>query len=271
MATRRAQTIPCGAARLLAALALPVLVAQAAAPDPPAPTALIEQTTGKVESFLSQISDVECTELVSQTKFQPNGKVEATANSSFDYVILAESNGGELTWSESRLPRKQAPSRRNLPLMVTNGFSTFLLIFHPEYRAGFEFTSLGDETVDGRTYIRVGFRHIPGLRSTAALLARGREIPLDLQGAAWIEKKTGNIWKIDAGLEAPMEDIGLRAMNAEVVYGPAKFQGTSNTYWLPQTATVEVESPRQHWRNVHRFTAYRRFSTEVQEKVAGQP
>ena len=73
------------------------------------------------------------------------------------------------------------------------------------------------------------------------------------------------------GLEAPLEDIGLRSLNAEVVYGPVKFQGTSNTYWLPQSAVIEVESPRQHWRNVHRFTAYHQFSTNVKEKVSGQP
>jgi hypothetical protein len=261
----------CMAPLLAAVITLPALAAQAAAPDPPAPAALLERASGEVDKFLSQLSDVECTELVTQSKIQPSGKVEVTANSSFDYVILAESHGGELTLSESRLAKQPAKDPRRLPLMVTNGFSTLLLIFHPEYRAGFEFTSLGEETAGGHSYVRVGFRHIPGMRSTAALLARGREYPLDLKGVAWIEKDTGNIWKIDAGLEAPLDDIGLRAMNTEVVYGPVKFQGTSNTYWLPESASIEVESPRQQWRNVHRFSAYHQFSTEVKEKVAGQP
>ncbi len=272
MAGKVAGSIRQIAAPLLAAvLTLPALAAQAAPPEPPAPAALLARASGEVDKFLAQLSDVECTELVSQTRIKPNGKVGVTVNSSFDYVILAESIGGELTLSESRLAKQTARPVRNLPLMVTNGFSTLLLIFHPEYRAGFEFSSLGEMTVDGRTYVRVGFRHIPGMRSTTALLARSREYPLDLKGMAWIEKDTGNIWKIDAGLEAPMLDIGLRAMQAEVTYGPVKFVGTSNTYWLPRAAVIEVESLHQHWRNVHRFTAYHQFSTEVKQKVKGHP
>ncbi len=249
----------------------PVFRMQAALPGSPAPNALVEQASRTVEDFLEHLSDVECTELVSQTKLEKNGKVESAENSSFDYVVLAESNGGEMTLSESRLAKQAGRPSRNLPLMVTNGFSTLLLIFHPEYRAGFQFTFLGEEIIDGRAYDRVGFRHIPGLRSTTALLARGREYALDLQGEAWIAKDTGEILKINAELESPMEDIGLKSLNTEVIYAPVKFQGTSSTYWLPEQAVIEVESPRQHWRNVHRFTAYHQFSTNVKEKVSGQP
>jgi hypothetical protein len=259
------------AAFAVAVIALPNFYAQNARQDSSTASKLVDRASLVVADFVGQISDVECTELVSQTRLEKSGKVEYVQDSSFDYVVLAASEGGELTLAESRLAKQSARETRNLPLMVTNGFSTLLLIFHPYYRAGFEFTSLEDGVVEGKSYARVGFRHIRGLRSTTALLVRGREYPLDLQGEAWIDRDTGRIWKMTAGLEAPLEDIGLRSLNAEVVYGPVKFQGTSNTYWLPQSAVIEVESPRQHWRNVHRFTAYHQFSTNVKEKVSGQP
>ena len=255
----------------LALMALPFCSAQTAEQNLPPSRHVVDRTSAIVADLMNQLSDVECTELVSQTRLEKSGKADYAEDSSFDYVVLAESNGGELTFAESRLA-KQAPRKtKNLPLMVTNGFSTLLLIFHPYYRAGFEVTPLEDASADGKTYARLAFRHIRGLRSTTALMVRGREYPLDLQGEAWIDRDTGMIWKMTAGLEAPLEDIGLRSLNAEVVYGPVKFQGTSNTYWLPQSAVIEVESPRQHWRNVHRFTAYHQFATNVKEKVSGQP
>jgi hypothetical protein len=30
---------------------------------------------------------------------------------------------------------------------------------------------------------------------------------------------------------------------------------------------VEVETPRQHWRNLHQFTAYKKFSVSTEEQV----
>lgn len=267
----RSRILRWAASLITVAIVAPAFCAQAAGTAPPAAEPVVNQASTVVETFLRHISDVECTELVSQTKLKLDGKVETAQDSTFDYVVLAQSNGGELTLAESRLAKQPPKSSRNLPLMVTNGFSTLLLIFHPDYRNGFEFKWLGEETVNGRIYNRVSFRHIPGLRSTTALLVRGHEYPLDLQGEAWVAQDSGEIWKIQAELEKPMEDIGLKTLNTEVVYGPVNFQATSTTYWLPQEASIEVESPRQHWRNVHRFTAYHQFSTNVKEKVSGQP
>ncbi|HET7212579.1 MAG TPA: hypothetical protein VFL79_03270 [Terriglobia bacterium] len=254
-----------GVAFTAAVLALPVLCAQTVRQNSNSGNPLVDRVTQVVTTFFAKLSDVECTELVSQTKFRKNGKVEYIGNSSFDYVVVAEPSGGELTLAESRLAKLERREARRLPLMVTNGFSTLLLIFHPEYRAGFEFNPLEDEVADGKTYARLEFHHIRGTRSTAALLVQGQEYPLDFQGVAWIDRETGEVWKIEAGLESPMDDIGLRSMRTEVIYGPVKFQGTSDTYWLPQMATIDVESLRERWRNVHRFTAYRQFATSVKE------
>jgi hypothetical protein len=50
-------------------------------------------------------------------------------------------------------------------------------------------------------------------RSTAVLLLRGREYPLDLEGLAWFDPQSGAIAKISAGLETSMEDVGLRELS----------------------------------------------------------
>ncbi|HXH50707.1 MAG TPA: hypothetical protein VNM47_15300 [Terriglobia bacterium] len=254
-----------------AVLTVPLLRAQTVRQESAESKPLVDSVSQAVTTFLGELSNVECTEAVSQTRLKEHGKIEFAENSIYDYLVLAESNGGELSLAESRLAKQEPRKTTRLPLMVTNGFSTLLLIFHPEYRSGFEFKQLEDEEADGTAYARLAFRHIPGMRSTAALMVRGREYPLDLQGVVWIDKGTGEIRKISAGLESPMEDIGLRAMHTEVVYAPVKFQETSNIYWLPQTATIDVESLHEHWRNVHHFTDYRQFSTSAKEKGSRKP
>ena len=50
-------------------------------------------------------------------------------------------------------------------------------------------------------------------RSTAVLLLRGREYPLDLEGLAWFDPQSGALTKISAGLETSMEDVGLRELS----------------------------------------------------------
>lgn len=229
--------------------------------------ALLDRTSRFVAYFMTQLSEVKCTEVVSQMKLNPDGKSEYAEQSTFDYLLLAQSVGGDLILNESRQPEQQPSQKKNLSLLVTNGFSTLLLVFHPAYESSFEFTALDDEILDGTRYARLQFRHIQGRRSTAVLLLRGRKYPLDLQGTALISRDSGAIFRIDAELESDMEDVGLKRLRSEVQYAPVAFSAAHQTYWLPATATVEVETPHQHWRNVHRFTAYRLFSTSVKSTV----
>ena len=243
----------------------------AVAADPPNPTLqqTLDRTGSFVAKFLEDFSNMKCTELVSQTKLGKDGKKAYEEDSSYDYLLMTHSPQGELTLVESRLAVKQPKHTRNLPLLVTNGFSTLLMIFHPAYQASFGFTLLGNETVDGKPYAKVHFQHVRGTRSTTALILRGLEYPLNLEGAAWVDPQSGAIAMMSAGLEGSMEDIGLRALHCEVRYAPVALPGLHESYWLPTSATVDVETPRQHWRNTHRFTDYQRFSISTKTKIAG--
>jgi hypothetical protein len=31
------------------------------------------------------------------------------------------------------------------------------------------------------------------------------------------------------------------------------------SYWMPSSAVIDVETPKRHWRNTHLFTSYKRF------------
>jgi len=230
---------------------------------------LLARTGTQVAGFLDQFSDVKCTEHVEQEKLGKDGKVEVKDESTYDYLVILTNPGGELSLNESRLAVKAAkPDKKNLPLLVSNGFATLFLIFHPYYAQSFQFALLEDEIVAGHALSKVSFQHIPGTRSPAALALRGREYPLDLSGTAWIDLETGVITRIAAEIGKSMEDVGLKSLRSEIEFAPAPFHDMKRPYWFPVQASVEVETPRQHWRNTHRFTDYKRFSVSTEEQVA---
>jgi hypothetical protein len=78
------------------------------------------------------------------------------------------------------------------------------------------------------------------------------------------------ITKIIADIGDTMQDVGLKTLHSEVEYAPVPFRGMKVTYWFPAQASVDVETPRQHWRNTHHFMDYKRFSVDTEEQVAKQ-
>ena len=232
---------------------------------------LLARAARHAELFVAQFSDVKCNERVQQVKFGKGGKIESTEESLFDYLLMLDASGGGIRLEESRLVSEEKSRGRKASLLVTNGFSTLLLIFHPAYQSSFVFDSLEEERLDGAPLLRVHFRHLPGTKSPAVLLVRGREFPLDLEGTAWLDAGSGAVVRMKAGLASSLEDIGLRTFGSEVDYAQVNFASEKNPYWLPRTAVIEVETPRQHWRNTHRFTDYKLFSVSATSSIGQTP
>ncbi len=105
------------------------------------------------------------------------------------------------------------------------------------------------------------------MKSPAALALRGREYPLELSGTAWIVPQTGTIARIEAGIDDTLQDVGLKSLRAEIEFAPLPLADPKLVYWFPARASVEVQTPRQHWRNLHQFTDYKKFSVATEEKV----
>ncbi len=228
---------------------------------------LLDKAAKQAGVFLTQFSEVKCTEQVTQQKLTPSGKVEFQEGTTFDYLMILTSVGGDLSFNESRLAQKAGRNPKNLPMLVTNGFGTLLLIFHPYYQRSFEFSDMKDDVVGGQRLRQVRFEHIHGLRSPAGLLLRGRVYPLDLGGTAWLDPDSGAVVRISARFDRGLQDLGLRMLRSEVDYAPVSFPGVRDAEWLPALATVEVETQRQHWINVHHFTDYERFDVNTHESV----
>ena len=217
-----------------------------------------------VEKFFERSANVVCAESITQTIIGQNGKPSYREESKYDYQLEASNAGGSLKLVESRDARKlpfRDPART---LLVTNGFASLLLIVHPQYETSYQFEAAGEETVDGITLEEIRFTPIPGASSPAALQLRGRNYPLPLSGMIWIEKQSGAITRMTADVGSSLSDLGLKGMTSDIHYALVQFHDPEEAYWMPVSATIDLETPLQHWRNVHRFTAYRRFRATIQ-------
>jgi len=244
---------------------------QPAAPEAERLQGLLQRMGDQMTSYVEKFSDVKCTELVTQEKFKndTSNRVELKEQSSYDYLVILTNTGGDLNLSESRLEVKGAKTdKKNRSMLVSNGFATLFLVFHPMYANSFVFTPMEDEVVAGHRLTKIGFKHIPGTKTPAALALRGKEYPLELSGVAWIDPDTAELTKITAGVEKTLEDVGLKTLRSEVEFSPVPFTDLKRDYWFPSKASVEVETPRQHWRNTHEFSSYKRFSVSTEEQVA---
>lgn len=243
--------------------------ASAAEPAPPAVNpvppdlAALQKARLSVEKFFEQSTNVVCTETVSQGIVGKNGKINYDEDSIFDYQLQASTNTGSLKLVESRDTRKAAFRDSSRTLLITNGFTSMLLIMHPEYESSYTFTPAGQESVDGVTYVKVDFKAVPGAASPAALQLRDHNYPLPLSGTIWIEPQSGAVAKLVAAVDSSLSDLGLKGMRSEIHYARIQFHDPDESYWMPISAVIDVETMRQHWRNVHRFTGYKRFRATI--------
>jgi hypothetical protein len=252
---------------LAATPAAPAGDAPAAAPDP-AFIARANDTMiharGLIDKFFDQTSNVVCNEDVAQTMIGKNGKPIYREESVFEYQLQSSNNSGNLRLVESRDTRKAAFRDPSKTLLITNGFASMLLVLHPTYEPSYTFEPVSEEVIDGRTLVKIHFKPVPGASSPAAMQLRDKNYALPLTGDIWIDSESGAVVKLISELDSGLDDLGLHQLRSEIHYSTVQFHDPEEAYWMPASAVIDVETAKQHWRNVHRFTNYRRFRATIQ-------
>jgi hypothetical protein len=244
----------------------PVPESVGTSPDrPPAAAALPALLLARrnVGNYFAEAANMVCTESVTQAMLGKNDKPFYHEDSAYDYQLRASTDNGTLKLVESRETRKPPFHDAARTLLITNGFTSMLLIAHSDYEDSYTFESDGEETADGVTLSRIRFKPIPGASSPAAMQLRGQSYPIPLSGTLWIDSKTGAVTKLIASVDSSMSDLGLQGMRSEIHYGLMQFHDPEEAYWMPISATIDVQTPRQHWRNVHRFGSCKRFRATI--------
>lgn len=224
-----------------------------------------------VQDYFDKFSDLACKESVTQIVLNDSGHAIYRENSSYDYQLISSSDPGNFKFTETREPHNPAFRDPARTLLVTSGFSSLLLIVHPMYEAAYTFEPAGNESIGGVSYDMIRFVPVPGASSPATLRLRGKNYPLPLTGTLWIDPKSGTIVKLEAKVDSSLRDLGLAGMRSEVHYALHTFRDPAESVWIPESAVIDVDTPRQHWRNLHKFSDYKRFNVNVHEEIGKLP
>jgi hypothetical protein len=242
-------------------------------PATPAPAVMdsLERARKYVQDYFDKFSDLACKETVTQIVLNDSGHTIYRENSSFDYQLISSTESGSFKFTESRETRSPAFRDPARTLLVTSGFSSLLLIVHPMYDASYTFEPDGSEAIGNVSYDKIRFVPVEGASSPASLRLRGKNYPLPLSGTLWVDPRSGTIVKLEATVGSGMSDLGLAGLHSEVHYTLHTFHDPAESVWIPETALIDVHTPKQHWRNLHKFTDYKRFNVNVHEEIGKVP
>lgn len=263
----RIPPITIGLLLLLSAFA--PLRARAQNTEPPDP--LIAKARSNVEQFFQQFAYLRYQEDISQQKLNDSEKVQYKRDTIYDSIFRMHYEDGKLRVDEQRLIEKLPARVDARPLLITNGFSSMAMIFHPYYESSFHFTRMEDGAIEGKLLARYRFEHVPGTPSPMQYQMISAERPLAITGVAWLDPATGNVAKVEVEAGAGLNDVGLKAIRAELTYGAIPLRDETDPQWLPISAIIDLETPRQHWRNIHKFSDYRKYRVDVKMEGTGTP
>ena len=224
-----------------------------------------------VQDYFDKFSDLTCKESVTQLVLNNSGHSIYRENSAYDYQLISTSASDSLKFNETRETHNPAYRDPARTLLVTTGFAGLLLIAHPLYEASYVFEPAGTEAINGVSYALVRFVPVPGSSSPASLRLRGKNYALPMSGTLWINPQSGAIVKLVASVDSSLSDVGLSGLHSEVHYATHTFRDPAETVWIAESAVIDVETPRQHWRNVHKFSDFKRFNVNVQEEIGKLP
>ncbi len=225
----------------------------------------------QILDYFDKFSDMTCKETVTQLVLNRSGRTIYRENSTYDYQFQTTETNGNWKFVETREVRNQAFRDPARSLLVTTGFASLLLVAHPMYEASYTFEDDGTESLGGVSYDRIRFKPVAGTSSPASLRLRGKNYPLPLSGMLWVDRQSGGIVRLEATVDSGLSDIGLASMHSEVYFVQHQFHGSPIPEWVPESATIDVQTPRQHWRNLHHFTDYKRFEVNVHEEIGKNP
>jgi tetratricopeptide (TPR) repeat protein len=235
------------------------------APDVTCPYQQVLEASGeRVKQLVDNITKFAAIEDLVHEQLDKTGNPISKETRKFNYVAsITEEQPGFLSTSEYRNLRYGIT---DLPdHIVTTGFVTLALIFHPDMRENFEMTCEGLGDWRGQTAWLMYFRQRDDKPSRFADYRVGMETyPMKLKGRAWISTDNLQIVRIESDLASPLPQLSVQHQIAE--YGPVHFQQKNVELWLPQSVDIYLELNRHHYYRRHSFDHFMLFSVNSEDK-----
>jgi hypothetical protein len=236
---------------------------------------ILKKTGENVKAFFDSFQNTASVEQIREQRLARDGKVKDSQDQKFQYLLLARQESWGLGLEEYRTNfhgDRTAPTGLESGMMVTSGFASASLLFHPEYQAGATFRYLGQQAHNGRACQVVAFAQTP---AKAQMVERFNtddgSVLLLFQGLAWIGADNFKIARLRTDLLQPQTKIRLQRQTTEITYDPVQFKQVASALWLPSQVAVTLQWAGKTYHNEHRYSDFRLFNTQTQEKIHEMP
>jgi hypothetical protein len=227
---------------------------------------LLKQVGVNVERFFNDVSSTLATEEVRMAALDSRGRPRFARSEQFSYRFTRHFFKGQPVLEESRDPltKHMAPQPINPNFMLTSGFASSLILFHPSMQPGVSYRLLGrQQQRDGPAYV-VGFAQRPGVSRPLGSFQNhgdGNAVTFYVQGIAWISADRHQVMRLRTDLLEPIPEVRLNRETCEISYVPYRFSNAPEIFMLPGRVTVSVGWGRKRLRNEHLFLEYHLFAS----------
>jgi tetratricopeptide (TPR) repeat protein len=225
------------------------------------------------ESF-ANFPNTSSLEHIHQEKLQRKQKVATRLDQRFRYLCYTPAHDWGPGFNEYRtdlVGKEVTPHGLEDGFMLTSGFASAALVFHPMYQSQANFRYLGRQKVNGRGTYLVAFAQQPTKARFNGTFKSGTvSMATFTQGLAWIDAQSYQITHLRTDLLKPLQELNLERETTEIAYGEVHFKGLTAGYWVPRQVTVTVDWNGKHLRNEHQYSEFQLFQVQATEKV-GKP
>jgi Tfp pilus assembly protein PilF len=233
--------------------------------------AILARTGEDVQAFFQNFSNTISEEQVREARLGKKGETKDALEEKFQYLLLTRPQKVGVGLEEYRTDKngdRTGSKGLDAGFMLTSGFASASLVFHPSYQSGAAFRLLGQQALTGHHCYVVAFAQKPEKAQIVERFNTDRESVLVLsQGLAWIDSNTYKVVRLRTDLLAPQPRIRLERQTTEITYEPVQFAQLAAAMWLPSEVAVTVEWKGRTFRNSHIYSRFKLFNTEVKERT----
>jgi Tfp pilus assembly protein PilF len=226
-----------------------------------------------VETLFRNFPDTSCHEEIQMEVLRPNRTVAQSQAQHFEYLMVKASDENAFRLSEYRTDKvgnRATPGGGNegTRYMVTLGFASHPLIFHPDYQAGSLLRLIGRQSLDGHDTLVIAFAQRP---ATAKMLeefktSNGSAVVL-IQGIAWVDASNYQVLRMRTSLLNPAPEVRLEAQATDESFGEVRFPARKQAVWLPQEVAVTVHWNGRTFRNRHHYSDFELFQVKTRQQI----
>jgi tetratricopeptide (TPR) repeat protein len=225
---------------------------------------LLDATGERVKQLVENIAKFAAVEDLVHQQLDKTGNPISKETRKFNYVAsIKESRPGFLETEEFR-DLKYGLS--DLPdHIVTSGFVSLALIFHPDMRDNFQMICEGLGDWHGQPVWLVHFQQRDDKPNHFADYEVGsKRYPMNLKGRAWITTDHLQIVRMESDLMSPLPQLLVQHQIVE--YGAVHFTKKNADLWLPQHVDIYMELNRRYYHRQHNFDHFMLFAVDSEDK-----